>query len=135
MSMPPAAEAIKTWPAGGAVEHDAEIKFFIDRQAFFDQQHAHFAALGAGLMRDQFHAEHLLRDLACFVGDLGKLDAAAFAAAARVNLRFDDDDIRAEFLCCCLRFFGRARHNAARNRHAIFLEKCFALIFVNFHTV
>ena len=36
------------------------------------------------------------RELLGFVRRLGELDAAAFAAAAGVNLRLDDDDAAAE---------------------------------------
>ncbi len=38
-----------------------------------------------------FMPEHLGRELAGFFGRLGDLDAAALAAAAGMNLRFDDD--------------------------------------------
>src|SRR5438132_7094442 len=65
MSMPPAADAMNTGRPL-AIEHDAEIEFFIDRQPFFDQQHAHFSALRARLMRDQLHADHLTGQLVRF---------------------------------------------------------------------
>ena len=45
--------------AGGAVEHDAEIKFALDGQRLFDQQPLHHAAFGSGLVRDQRHAQDL----------------------------------------------------------------------------
>ena len=75
----------------GAIEHDAEIQLARDGQGLFDQQALHFLALGAGLVRDQLHAQHLGGELAGLFGRLGDLDAAAFAAASGMNLRFDDD--------------------------------------------
>ena len=47
-----------------AVEHDAEVEFALDRQRLFDQQALHDAAFGAGLVRDQRHAQDLVGDLA-----------------------------------------------------------------------
>ena len=47
-------------------------------------------------MRDERHADHLLRELLGLVGRLRQLDAAALAAAAGVDLRLDDDDAAAE---------------------------------------
>ena len=55
------------------------------------------AAFGPGLVRDQRHAENLFGDLRRFVGVLRDLDAAAFAAPTRMNLRFHND-APAEFL-------------------------------------
>ena len=75
----------------GAVDQDAEVKFFLDGQRFFDQQPAHDAALGTGLVRHQFHAQHFAGEFAGLVHRLGDLDAAALAAAAGVDLRFDYD--------------------------------------------
>ncbi len=91
ISMPPAADAMKTLRPIDAVEHDAEVKLARDGQRLFDQQPLHGLAFGAGLMGDQLHAEHLGRQLAGFLRRLGELDAAALAAAAGMNLRFDDD--------------------------------------------
>ena len=58
---------------------------------------------------------------------------AAFATAARVNLRFDDDYISAEFFCCGLGFFRCAGNDAARNGNAEFFQNGFTLVFVDFH--
>ncbi len=49
---------------------------------------------GAGLRGDQRHAHHFRGQLRSFVGRARQLHAAAFAAAARVNLRLDDHDGR-----------------------------------------
>ena len=60
ISMPPAADAMKTILPVRAIEHDAEVQFLLDRQRLFDQQPLHQAAFGPGLVRDQRHAENLL---------------------------------------------------------------------------
>ena len=89
--MPPAAEAMKTLRPILTVEHDAEIEFPRDGQGFFDQQALDLLAFGAGLVRDQLHAQHLVGDLGGVLGRLGNLHAAALAASAGVDLRFDYD--------------------------------------------
>ena len=81
--------------AFGAIDENAKVQFFVDRQRFFDQQAAHDAALGAGLVRYQFHSEHLAREFAGFVHRLGDLHAAALAAASSMNLRLDHYSARA----------------------------------------
>ena len=123
----------KNVAAGHAIERDAEIKFLVDRQAFFDQQRLYLVAFGAGLMRDELHSEYLGSDLLCFFGRFGELYAAAFAAAAGVDLGLNDDDVGAEFACCGLGLFRCPRDDAARNGNAVFFENCLALIFVNLH--
>ena len=81
--------------AFGAIDEDSEIEFFFDRQSFFDQQAAHDAAFGPGLVRDQSHAEHFGGEFAGFVHRFGDLDPAALAAASGMDLRFDDNAGRA----------------------------------------
>ena len=88
ISMPPAADAMNTGLACRAINHDSEIKFFLDGQSFFDQQPANHAAFGPGLMRHQRHAQHLARQFGRFFHRLGDLHAAALAAAAGMNLGF-----------------------------------------------
>ena len=87
-------------------------------QAFLDQHAADLPAFGAGLVRDQRHADHLLRELLGFVGRPGELDAAALAAAAGVNLRLDDGHVAAEAPGGVDRFGRRERHLAARDGNA-----------------
>ena len=73
-------------------------------------------------MRDELHPDHLGGDLLRFLGRFGKLNAAAFPAAAGVDLCLYDDDVGAEFASSCLGLFGRAGDNAPRNGNAIFLQ-------------
>ena len=117
----------------GAVHQDAEIEFALDVEAFLDQQAAHDAATGTGLRRDQVHAQNLRGQLRRFVGGTRQLHAAAFAAAAGMDLRLDHHDRRAELLGDLARLFGAGHHLAARRGNAEAAENFLSLIFVNFH--
>ncbi len=77
--------------AGGAVEHDAEIKLAVDGRGLLDQQPLHLLALRAGLVRHQLHAENVLGVQLGLLAGAGHFHAAALAAASGVNLRLDDD--------------------------------------------
>ena len=102
-------------------------------QPFFDQHARDDAPFGAGLMRDERHADHLARELLGFVGRLRELDAAALAAAAGVNLRLDDDDGAAEAPGDVAGFGGVEGDFAARHGHAVPRKDRFRLILVDFH--
>ena len=65
--MPPACDAMNTTFADRAVEHQAEIQLAVDGRAGLDQQPLHLLPCGAGLVRDQLHAEDGLR---CGIGVL-----------------------------------------------------------------
>src|ERR1044071_674665 len=67
------------------------------------------------------------------MGRFGELDAAALAAAARVNLRLYDDDTRAEPFGDGCRFGSVENDFAARNRDAEAREDGLGLILVNLH--
>src|SRR5437868_12567451 len=84
-------------------------------------------------MRDEFHAEHLAREFPRLVRALSQLHAAALAASARMYLRLDDHDIRAQLLRRVISLFGRARDEAARHGDVKLLQEFFRLILVNFH--
>ena len=133
ISMPPAAEAMKTGLPLRAVEHDAEVEFALDGQRLFDQQALHDAAFGAGLVRDQRHAEDL-------VGDARRLRAASLATLTPPPLPRPPAWICAltttlppMFLRGRLGFFHRERHLAARHRDIVFGQDGLGLILVNFH--
>jgi hypothetical protein len=64
---------------------------------------------------------------------MGEFDAAGFAAATGVDLRFDDDDGGAEALSGGAGFFLAEGDFAARSRDAVASENRFRLIFVNLH--
>src|SRR5262249_1711243 len=92
------------------------------------------APFRTGLVRDERHAEHVRRDLLRVLRRSRELDAAALAAAARMNLRLHDDDRSAE----TPRDVGGLRRAepdlAARHRHAMLRENRFRLVLVDFHS-
>ena len=83
-------------------------------------------------MRHQRHSEHLFSDFGGFISIFGDLDAAAFAAAAGVDLCFHDHTA-ADFLRCRFRFFYRVGDFTTRHRNLIFGKDGLPLILVNFH--
>ena len=119
--------------AGRTIEHHAQVELALHLQAFFDEHAPDDTPLGAGLVRDERHADHLFRDRLGFVGRLGELDAAALSAAAGVNLRLDDDDMSAETTGDLARFGSVERDFTARHRHTVAREYGFGLILVDFH--
>ena len=56
--------------AGGAVEDEAEVELAVDGGAFFDEEALDFLAGGAGLVRDELHAED------GFGGGVGVIDGS-----------------------------------------------------------
>ena len=136
ISMPPAAEAMNTSLARPAVEHNAEVELACDRQRLFDQEPLDFPALGAGLVGDQIHAEDFARQFSGFFRRLGKLDAAAFAAAPGVNLCLDDYAGRAfvqQGLGRAFCFLAAFDHLSARHRHSVLREDGLRLVLMYFH--
>ena len=102
----------------------------------FDEQALHLLALRAGLVRDQLHAEDLLRVLFGLIEVFRHLDAATLAAAAGVDLRLDHDAFSAvgeeaarDFEC----FIEGVRHLAAGHGNAVLRKDVLCLVFVNFH--
>ena len=87
-------------------------------------------------MGDERHPNHGAGKLLGLVGRLGELDAAALAASAGMDLRFDDHDMaaRAAQAARDLAGFRSAEgHVTSRDGHAVARENCFRLILVNFH--
>ena len=79
---------------GCAVDQDAQIELALDIEPFLDEHAADLLALRAGLMRDQRHADYLLRQLLHLLDRPGDLDAAALTAAAGMNLCLHDGNLR-----------------------------------------
>ena len=93
MSMPPSVDAMTATRRASRSRTSAEVELAPDVEPLLDVEAPHHLPLGAGLVRDELHAEHLVGELARLGGAaLGELDAAAFAATAGVDLRLDDDD-------------------------------------------
>ena len=80
--------------AHGAINHDAEIQFAINRQSLFHQQPLNFLPFGASLVRDQIHAQHLGGDVARLCDRFGNLYSTALATSAGVYLGFDYNSTR-----------------------------------------
>ena len=64
---------------------------------------------------------------------LGELDAAALPAAARMNLRLDDDGAATEPARDLAGLVRRERDFTARHGHAVPVQDGLGLVFVNFH--
>ena len=119
--------------AGRAIEHEAQVQLARHLQAFFDQDTAHDAAVGPGLVCHERHAEHVARDAFGIVGRACELHPAAFAAAPGVNLRLDDDHAAAQTVRDLARVGGGGRHFPARDGNTVAFEDGFGLVLVNFH--
>ena len=79
-----------------AVNDKREIVFLLDGRSSLNEQAVDALTGRARLMRDEDLAEELLRRSLDGFKRVDDLDASRLAAAARMDLRLDDDDIRAE---------------------------------------
>jgi hypothetical protein len=120
---------------GAAVERDAEVELAGDVAALLEVDLAHFLARGPRLVGDQLHAHHLREDLAGLLRALGELDAAALAAPARVDLRFDDRDgiVLHQLARGGHRFVGALHQLAFGDRHAERAQDPLGLVLVDLH--
>jgi hypothetical protein len=116
-----------------AVDDEADIQFLLDVGAFFDQQAVHLLAFRARLVRDQLHAEDLVRVFAHLLERLRDLHAAALAAATRVNLSLDDPHRATELFRHLDGLVHRERRLAARYRDSEFPQDFLTLVLVNLH--
>src|SRR5690606_26084431 len=88
---------------------------------------------GPRLRRDEPVAEDALRLALDLVDRAAQLHAAAFAAAAGVDLRLDDPSRAAELLRDRGRLLGGRGDAAARHRHTSAREDLLRLVFVDLH--
>ena len=125
--------------AEAAVDHHAEVELARDVDRLLDEQPLDDLAARPGLVRDQVHAEDLLRGLARGGGPLDHLHAAPLAAPAGVDLRLDDHELVVGLGDQRLR--GRlglvdAEHRPTLgDRHAELLQDLFRLVLVDLHGV
>ena len=85
-------------------------------------------------MRDERHPEHVVGDGLGLVRRVRKLDAAAFPAAAGMNLGLDHHlSVSANSLRDLARRGGVERHLSARDGNAVPGKDRFGLILVNVH--
>ena len=115
------------------IEQQAHVQLALDLEAFLDQHARDDAAFGAGLVRDQTHADHVARDADRLVRAPRELHAAALAPSAGMDLRLDDDDLAAEPTGDVARFIRREGDFPARHGHAIPVQDGLGLVFVDFH--
>ena len=87
------------------VNDEGKVVFFLDFGAFFDEEAPDFFAFGACLMSDEGFAEKLFGVGFDFADIVGEFNAAGFAASAGMDLRFDHNDVRADFLGVLHGFF------------------------------
>ncbi|MDH6591965.1 hypothetical protein M2165_001854 [Variovorax sp. TBS-050B] len=117
----------------GAVGHGRDVVFLLDVRTVLDVQAAHLLAFGAGLVGLELHAQDLTGELLDVLDRLGHLDAAALAAAARVDLGLDDPHRASKLLGGLDRLLNRIGRNAARHRHAELGKNFLALVLVDLH--
>ncbi len=115
-----------------AIEHDAQVKLALDGQCFLDEQALDQAAFGSCLVRHQRHPQHFFSDGSGLGGILRDLDASAFAASARMDLRLHHH-AAADFFCRSLSFIHRAGNVASGHGYSVPRQESLGLIFVNFH--
>ena len=116
-----------------AIEHDAHVELALDAQALLDEDALDHLTVGAGLIGHEPHADDVERRLLRGIRALHDLDAAAFASAARMNLRLDDHRSATEPDGGGLRIGGGEDDFAERDGHAVRREDRLGLIFVDFH--
>ena len=96
-----------------AIDDEAEVQLALDLQPLLDEHAPDYLPFGPGLVGHERHAEHSLGGRSRLLRTLGDLDAAAFAAAAGMNLRLDDRHAAAEAVGDSLRV-SRVEHDFAR---------------------
>ncbi len=134
MSMPPSVEAMKATRRGRAVDQGGKIKLARDRRAVLDIEPLDHAALRAGLMGHQRHAQHALGFLLHVLDGFHHLDAAALAAPAGMDLRLHHPDRAGQAPWRPQPLLRRVKAAMPRgHRRAEGAQNLFGLIFVNVH--
>ena len=126
-----------------AVQQHGQVKFLFNLRAGGEQQRLHLPAFRASLLGDQHLAQHMPGERNRFIHGRRDPDAAlktvferALAAAARVDLRFDDNLGVAgghDLLRRRAHFGERLGGNFKGNGDAVFGEQLLGLIFVDVH--
>jgi hypothetical protein len=128
----------------GAVNQHGEIEFALDVGAVLDVETVDLLAFRASLRGDEVLAEHLLSEfLDVFLAE-GEANAAlfagfrlhefAFAAAASVDLRFNDPERSGKCVDSFLDIVQRQDGHAVRDRRAERFQHGFGLVFVDVHS-
>lgn len=130
-----------------AIDQQGEVKLLGDVSALFNIEAVDLLASGAGLVCNQHAAEHFVGIGLDVFGGLDDADAAlgvgaqafefALAAATRVNLRFDDENLGAglsgQILGGLQGLVGGIDGISARNGDAELFEDGLSLMLVNVH--
>jgi hypothetical protein len=118
--------------AGDAVHEEGEVELPVDVHGIADEDRVDLAALGAGLLGDQVHAQHRLEDLRGLVGIGSELDAAPLAPAAGVDLGLDDG-LPAVLLGDHAGVLGVLGHPPVGRRDLVQPEQFLGLVLVDVH--
>ena len=115
----------------GAVQENGDVEFGIDVGAGADQDRTH-------RMTFDVHSEDLAGPPLGLEGAAGELDSAGLAAAARLDLGFDDDQRRTGVEQAggdLTRLLGGCSGRAVEHRHPVRSEQVSRLILIQIHTV
>jgi hypothetical protein len=107
-------------PARLAVEHEAQINLASDVRPLFDVDLVYRQAFRPGLVGHQARAEHGSGRRCDRIEILGELDAARLAAAAGMDLGFDDPGCGPQPAGRRNGFLGRGGRLAFRHRNGVF---------------
>ena len=80
-----------------AVNEEPDIELLNDIEALLNEDFAHRSSGRPGLLGDQTAADHKFREVTDIVQTAGKLDTAAFASPAGMNLGLNRPDLSADF--------------------------------------
>ena len=130
------------WSGSGAVDEHRDVEFFFDLHGFGHENFADEATGFTGLVGDECLAEHFRGEVEGFGRGFAKVDATletilerTLAAAAGVDLGFDDEIFPGERGGDFFGFLGCGRDAAGAVGDAVFIEEFFGLVFVDVHLV
>lgn len=92
-------------------------------------------AFWASLVGLELHAQDLFGQTLDIINGLSHFDAAAFAAATRVDLSFHNPNWAAQLLRGFHRFLYRERRDTAWHWHTKLTQDFLALVLVNLHEI
>src|SRR5690606_32199451 len=120
---------------GGAVGDQRHVVFLLDVGAVFDVQAVDLLSFGAGLVRDQLHAQDFRGQLAYVVERTRQLHATALATATGVDLRLHDPYRPTQLFSGSHGLVDGKSGDPARHGDAKLLQQFLALILGDFHVL
>ncbi len=125
-----------------AVDEHRDVEFLFDLDGLGDEDLANEASIRTGLVGNEGLAEHFRGEIAGFGRGFAKMDTAleavfkrTLAAAAGVDLGFDDEIFACERGGDFFGFLGSGGDAAGAVGDAVFIEEFFGLVFVDVHQV